>query len=166
MSSSSTKPKKREYLYDGFVLEEHDGDTIKVCVLLRHLPKSVPLGQWGGDLGFHVFIEDRPALGGPKGTIMARWVTLHCPFRLLGINAPELNTPAGKDSLAYLKTLLKIGDRVVIRSSSPMKVVDPDKYGDRWLGVITNYDTGVEINAEMVRSGHAKVWDGQGTKPV
>lgn len=38
------------------------------------------------------------------------------PVRLYGCNAPELATPAGKDALAFLETVLHVGDTVTLVS--------------------------------------------------
>lgn len=79
--------------------------------------------------------------------------------RLNGINAPEMNTPEGKASKAYLSDLLSVGAVVMVDSVKPG---GGDKYG-RYLAFIDN--GGVSINTKMVSDGFAKPWDGQGTKP-
>lgn len=88
------------------------------------------------------------------------WRGMH--IRLFGINAPELSTPEGKASLAYLQTLLKPGAPVLLESIKDKA----DKYGGRYLGVLYLPGELGSINDRMVASGHAVVWDGQGPKPV
>jgi hypothetical protein len=41
----------------------------------------------------------------------------------------------------------------------------PDKYGGRWLGVLTLPD-GRDVATQMIRDRYAAPWDGKGTKPV
>lgn len=127
-----------QYVHDAKVLDIHDGDTIKLSIRLK---KTRMKNQ---DLGFHFYIEDG-------------YFTYHTSIRFNGINAPELNTPEGKDAKAYLLTLVTVGDTVKIET-----FINPeDKYG-RWLGEIIN--KGIDLNKAMLTSGHAKPYDGQGPK--
>jgi micrococcal nuclease len=77
-------------------------------------------------------------------------VTVTEKFRLLGINAPELkkgdNREAGKAARDYLASLIE-GKEVIMRTEKTQ-----EKYG-RWLSTILL--DGVDINAEMVKAGHA-----------
>jgi endonuclease YncB( thermonuclease family) len=41
----------------------------------------------------------------------------------------------------------------------------PDKYGGRWLGVLTLPD-GRDVATQMIRDRYAAPWDGKGTKPT
>lgn len=70
--------------------------------------------------------------------------------RVWGINAPELKTQAGKDALAYLKTLLAPGDACQVTSHGW------DKYGGRYDGTVT-LPGGNDLAAEMLAAGHAVV---------
>lgn len=81
--------------------------------------------------------------------------------RLLGINAPELSSDAGKHSQIYLRNLLPIGSRHVLESHKDRA----DKYGGRWLGVI-RFRSGQSANDMMVEAGFAVRWDGKGSKPA
>ena len=92
------------------------------------------------DLGFHVHAHER--------------------VRLNGINAPELHSkdPAererGKAATEHLKTLIMGEGQLVVTT-----VLDKqEKYG-RFLAKITNA-SGEDVNAEMVKAGHAKPYDG------
>lgn len=67
--------------------------------------------------------------------------------RLFGVNAPELNTDAGKASLAYLKTILHVGDVVTVLSHGW------DKYGGRFDGQVT-LPSG-DLSGLMVKAGQA-----------
>lgn len=130
--------------YKAVVVDEHDGDTIFVDVLLRkqRVAKGVDV-----DLGFNVHIR-------PGGVWLVRQAV-----RTLGDNAPELATAAGKAALAYLQTLLKIGDPVTLLSHGW------DKYGGRIDGQVTLAD-GRDLVTTMIAAGQAVTWDGTGVKPT
>ena len=70
------------------------------------------------------------------------------PARFNGINAPELATPAGTAALAYLATILHVGDRITVVSHGW------DKYRGRYDADITLAD-GTDLNQLMLTSGHA-----------
>lgn len=93
--------------YTARVIAVHDGDTIALDI----------------DLGFDHLIVANGWDGSPR---------LRC--RIFGINAPELNTAAGKAALAFAQTLLKVGDIVLVTSHGW------DKYGGRFDGTITLSD--------------------------
>ena len=132
--------------YKATVVEIHDGDTIDVDLVLvashahRHEPDV--------DLGFNVH-----AVSG-QGVVLERQ-----SVRLLGCNAPELATDAGKAALAYLETILHVGDQVELVSHGW------DKYGGRVDGTIRLPD-GRDLTETMIAAGQAAPWDGQGVKPV
>lgn len=73
-------------------------------------------------------------------------LTIQITVRLFGINAPELNTDAGKQSREYLRLLE--GQPIVLKTHKDPK----DKYG-RWLGEI--YSNGDNINSLLVVMGYA-----------
>jgi len=68
--------------------------------------------------------------------------------RLFGCNAPELATAAGKAALAYLETILHVGDAVTVLSHGW------DKYGGRFDGTVTLAD-GRDLAKAMLDSGNA-----------
>jgi len=73
--------------------------------------------------------------------------------RLLGINAPEMNTPEGVAAKAHLTSLLSDVMPVVIQT----KLDRDDKYG-RLLGTFRiGTVIGMDVNKRMVDDGHAKV---------
>lgn len=74
------------------------------------------------------------------------WRTDNC--RILGINAPELNTPEGQAAKAYAETLLPVDAAVTFESKQL------DKYG-RPLGVL--YCNRINFGAAMLDAGHAVV---------
>lgn len=81
--------------------------------------------------------------------------------RLEGINAPERNTAEGQAAIKYLQEWFGPTLRpLVIESSKPG---GGDKYG-RFLARI--YEGTRCLNDDLVKSGHAFAWDGQGSKPV
>lgn len=87
------------------------------------------------DLGFHVTVRET--------------------FRLEGINAPEMDTDAGKDARNFLLGVLG-GYGLIIDST---KAIRREKYG-RWLATIRlngspAYMNGTNVNDLMVTAGHA-----------
>lgn len=83
------------------------------------------------DLGFRVSIRDT--------------------FRLKGINAPELNTEAGKTAKDYLKAL--IAGKTIEAETFKDKT---DKYG-RMLAVlwVVGNGTALNVNQALIAAGHA-----------
>ena len=130
--------------YQATVAAIHDGDTVDVDLVL--IPHTGHLTQ-DHDLGFNVHRA-------PAGVLLERQ-----SVRLYGCNAPELSTPAGKASLAYLQTLVKVGDEITLLSHGW------DKYGGRIDGQITLSD-GRDLVTVMIAAGQAKAWDGVGVKPT
>lgn len=126
------------------VVDEHDGDTVFVDILLRK--QRVGKG-FDIDLGFNVHLR-------PGGIWLVRQ-----SVRTFGDNAAELATPAGKAALAYLATILKVGDQVTLLSHGW------DKYGGRIDGTITLAD-GRDLSTVMIAAGQAAPWNGAGPKPI
>lgn len=87
-------------------------------------------------------------------------VWLHAQnFRLLGINAREKTAAGGAAARANLTAMLPAGTRLVVTS------VKPDKYGGRYDGALTLAD-GRDVSRELIVTGWAAAWDGNGVKPV
>jgi endonuclease YncB( thermonuclease family) len=107
--------------YPGIVRDFHDGDTCHVDV----------------DLGFGFILAARNLAGKPL---------ISC--RIYGINAPELNTGAGKAALAYAQQICPPGTAVEVLSHNY------DKYGGRWDGTLTLPD-GSDFAARMIEAGQA-----------
>lgn len=82
--------------------------------------------------------------------------------RLAGINAPEHNTAAGQKAKDYVERWFAVSDDQFVLSSN--KPGGGDKYG-RYLAVISDAQGSV-LNDDLVAEGHAKPWDGQGSKPT
>lgn len=142
-------PSKPLYVYSATVLNIHDGDTVKLAIKLRKVPKGWP----AADLGFRFHVQDG-------------FLTVNTSIRLLGINAPELATPEGVLAVTFLRTLIKVGDSVMVRSALATQSINPDKYGDRWLGVIAVPGAAASINDQMLLSNNAAAWNGKGVKPL
>lgn len=83
------------------------------------------------------------------------------PVRVLGVNAPELNTPAGKASRAFLAGLLPPGTKVKVESRRWLG--EREKYG-RALARISS-EAGGDVALALLSAGHAKPWDGRGARP-
>lgn len=92
------------------------------------------------DLGFRAWVHDQS-------------------FRLLGINAAEKNTAAGKAAMENLMKILPVGAAVTLDS------VKDDKYGGRYDAIITLSD-GTDLAKRLIDGGFAVPWGGTGTKPV
>jgi endonuclease YncB( thermonuclease family) len=108
--------------YRATVSDWHDGDTCHLAAL---------------DLGFGIVLAARDIDGHPI------WSA-----RIFGINAPELNTDAGKAALVYGQRLCPPGTRVTVLSHSL------DKYGGRFDATLT-LPNGTDYATEMVAAGHA-----------
>src|SRR5215468_4459070 len=89
-------------------------------------------------------------------------LTVYTRIRVMGINAPELSTPAGKAARDFAQTLLKPGDAVRVVSFGW------DKFGGR-IDASIQYDltaTPQDFGDTMIATGHAVHWDGTGPKPT
>jgi micrococcal nuclease len=91
------------------------------------------------DLGFDVWIKN-------------------IPFRLLGLNAPEIGSETGRASRDYLRALMPPGTEIVIRTKKDAK----EKYGRMLATVLGALG---DVNQAMIGSGHALPWDGTGPRP-
>ncbi len=107
--------------YPAKIRDWHDGDTCYLDI----------------DLGFAQFLEGRDWDGHPR---------LAC--RIFGINAPELNTDAGRAALAFAEALAPPGTRAQVLSYGW------DKYGGRFDGAIALPD-GSDFGQAMIAAGQA-----------
>lgn len=73
--------------------------------------------------------------------------------RLLGINAAEKKTVKGQNAILWLQAFIPVGHEIKVSTWKDKN----DKYG-RLLAVITY--NGLNINEELVKSGHAVEYDG------
>jgi endonuclease YncB( thermonuclease family) len=89
-------------------------------------------------------------------------VQIQTAVRVDGINAPEKNTSEGKAAKAFAETLLHQGDSVTIVSKKLLG--QTEKFGRVLADIIFKED--IDFAQEMIKSGHAKLWDGQGQKPI
>lgn len=71
------------------------------------------------------------------------------PLRLEGVNAPELDTPAGEAARAYLIELVARSDSATVRTRKT------EKYG-RWLAVLWLPGEQLPVNQLMLDAGHAQ----------
>jgi len=89
-------------------------------------------------------------------------LTIYARVRVMGINAPELSTAAGKAARDYAQTLLTPGMAVKVLSYGW------DKYGGR-VDASIQYNLAADpqdFATAMMAAGHAVPWDGKGPKPV
>jgi endonuclease YncB( thermonuclease family) len=134
------------------VLSVHDGDTPRLAI-----DRGACRGR-DRDLGF-----DDHARGGRRVHVKG--------VRLFGLNAPELETRAGRAARDALAEALPEGSVVSLTtwlhlnaSAAGFPSGVDDKYG-RVLGAVRTA-AGLDVNAWLVRSGYAALWDGLGRKPV
>lgn len=132
--------------YKATVANIHDGDTLDVDIVLA--PSRAHRKVADADLGFDVHLVSGVGVKLERQSV-----------RLLGCNAPELSTDAGKAALAFIETVLSVGDTVTLVSHGW------DKYGGRIDGQVTLAD-GRDLTQVMIAAGQAAPWDGQGAKPV
>lgn len=132
--------------YPAKVVAIHDGDTIDVALVLVASRAHRKIAD--ADLGFNVHLVDRQGVALERQSV-----------RLYGCNAAELSTPAGKAALAFLETVLHVGDTITLLSRGW------DKYGGRIDGQITLAD-GRDLTQVMIGANQAAPWDGSGAKPV
>lgn len=119
--------KKQKFTYEAIVKDIHDGDTISVEF----------------DLGFNIKFSDK--------------------IRFYGINAPELRirnenkklveNTKGTETLEIVKSLLKIGDTIVVETIKDKK----EKFG-RYLGkiYIKNGEEQIFLNEFLLEKGYAE----------
>lgn len=82
----------------------------------------------------------------------------NCRIRLLGINAPELNTKEGQAAKAWVidcfSKLPGPSDELILQSFKPAKSPHPDKYA-RWDALVFPGRSDVALNDALVAAGHA-----------
>lgn len=78
------------------------------------------------------------------------------PFRLFGIDAPEINRVGleGENARDFLMAALPVGLSVTVKTEK-----SADKYG-RWLATIWKGELEASINTQMIEAGHAVFYDG------
>ena len=89
-------------------------------------------------------------------------------FRLYGVDAPEMNTLAGKEAKAWLWEALQPLDAIYVQTIQLETKAKRDKYG-RFLAVLFDETSDMQasgptktrvcpssINARMIAEGHAK----------
>lgn len=84
-------------------------------------------------------------------------VVLH--VRILGINAPELSQPGGREVTAALAEWLPAGRIVTLTG------VKPDKYVARIDAAVATAD-GTDVASWLLSKGYAVPWTGSGTRPL
>lgn len=92
------------------------------------------------DLGFYVWIKKQR-------------------IRLFGIDAPEITGESRQEGLAatdHLKSLIE-GESIILRTVKGADGRDRDDSFGRWLGTV--YHGNIDVNAEMIRSGHAEPYE-------
>jgi endonuclease YncB( thermonuclease family) len=84
-------------------------------------------------------------------------------FRLAGINAPELNTPAGQVAWHFLSDVLGNPQGNLVLVVYEQK----EKYGRYLAWVYKGLSQGAaSVNQLMIDSRNAAEWNGQGAKPL
>ncbi|MCU0868785.1 MAG: thermonuclease family protein [Burkholderiales bacterium] len=91
--------------------------------------------------------EGRVAWVADGDTLRVRQGRDEAVVRMLYIDAPERDQPGGRDATRALQRLVR-GSEVQVRTRGR------DRYG-RWLGEVVRLPDRLDVNHEMVRSGHA-----------
>lgn len=82
--------------------------------------------------------------------------TLRQPFRLAGIDAPELGSQEGRDARDWMRALLPVGAELIAVTIKDRG----DKYG-RFLAYLhLPDDTTVSVNQQLIDAGHAVPYSG------
>jgi micrococcal nuclease len=92
-------------------------------------------------------LEGRVAWVSDGDTLRVRQGRDEAVVRLLYIDAPERDQPRGREATRALQRLVR-GTEVQVRTRGH------DRYG-RWLGEVVRMPDRLDVNLEMVRSGHA-----------
>lgn len=82
--------------------------------------------------------------------------TARQPFRLAGIDAPELGTPEGRAARDWLRDLLPIGSEIVAITQKDKG----DKYGRYLADLYRNPGDVLSINQQLIDVGHAREYHG------
>jgi micrococcal nuclease len=134
-----TDPAPNRFHYDAIIKRVIDGDTVVADI-------DLGLGIWR------------------KGEVL----------RLHGINTPEVvgaNKAAGLEAKAALEDLFDDGAPGVVHGTTRV-VIQTFKDGDDKFGRllarihVAHTETWLCVNDELLARGHAKPWDGKGTKPT
>lgn len=80
-------------------------------------------------------------------------------FRLLGLNAEEHYTDAGKKAIAFVTVQLKNAKQIIVRTDKDKR----EKFGRFLATVIID---GQNLNELLISSGNAVAWDGKGQRPT
>lgn len=86
------------------------------------------------DLGFHIWLKK-------------------LDIRLFGVNTPEKTDPVGwQKAVDFVNQLAPVGTVLTLTSKKALTPLTPDKYGDRWDGVLTLAD-GRIVSDEIIKAG-------------
>ena len=88
------------------------------------------------------------------------WLT-YVPFRLAGIDAPELGTDPGRAARDWLRELLPVGSALVAITYKDQG----DKYGRYLADLYRPGDPVTSVNDQLIAAGHAVAYDG-GARPL
>ncbi len=84
-------------------------------------------------------------------------VWLHrVPFRLAGIDAPELGTAEGRAARDWLRQVLPVGTDIVAITQKDRG----DKYGRYLADLYQHPDYLNSVNDQLIDAGHARAYDG------
>ena len=80
------------------------------------------------------------------------------PFRLFGIDAPELGSEAGRAARDWLRDLLPVGTDLIVLTHKDKG----DKFGRMLadLYLVTPDGSNLSINDQLIDAGHARPYDG------
>lgn len=111
-----------------------DGDTIGIDINLASFSqlREITPDDWLIDLGFSLFVSRdflAPILSGTPIWLKGESI------RFYGINAPEKNTDAGKESRQFVEAILPVDTTITLETIRVKAKTKQEKYG-RYLGRI------------------------------
>ncbi|MEU7278619.1 thermonuclease family protein [Streptomyces sp. NPDC045431] len=92
-------------------------------------------------------------------------IVTHQRIRLLGVNAPEKNTQAGRDARQFVIDWVKQhAPEITLHTVQTAKGSEArEKYG-RYLGTLTAAAASESLNDTLIAAGLAKPYDGHGPR--
>lgn len=82
------------------------------------------------------------------------------PVRLAGCAAAPKSTESGAGAMAYLATLLPVGEQLILLT------IRNYKFGGEFIARVIRARDGLDVVADMIAQNWAVPWDGTGKQPL